>query len=86
MLEAWEWILGAVMILAFAFPLRAIFFRHFASIVGFTIGAIAGRVFYIYLCRFFNIDNLLIKIFVILISGALFLGAVTEFIDKVSHK
>jgi hypothetical protein len=86
MLGAIELLVVAIMILAFAFPFRAYFKRHYIFIVGFGGGLLVGRIFYSILCSFFSFESGLVLIVLMLVFGSLFLDAFGEFIGKISQK
>jgi len=80
MLQAWEIVVAIIMIYLVAFPLRLRTQAHRVFIMGILLGAIIGRLFYIFLAEFFDFDSALIKIAVMGMFAFLFVGVCRDFI------
>jgi len=79
MLQAWEIVFGVLLTLAILFPLRQRLSKYRLTITGILIGALVGRLFYIFIVAFFGFDSTLIKLLIMGVFAYLFVGVARDF-------
>ena len=82
MLESWEPIIWLIIIILVAFPLRQPFLRNWRTWPGGIIGLFLGRIGYVFLGDFFNVESILLLVIVMIISCILFAGATKDVFDR----
>ena len=86
MLESWELIVWLAIIVLIAYPLRPRFRQNWRTWSGGIIGLFLGRIGYIFVSDFFNVESVLIMAVVMIFSCILFAGATKDFFDRAFPK
>ena len=83
MLETWELVAILILLPLFGLVLRAHFIRHFRTLSGAIIGAVLGRIAYVYVSHMFGFRSEIAKLAIVIIGAYYFAGMSQLFFEKV---